>query len=159
MQQTQQAIHVPGGSDRDGEHLAIWGFIPLQNKVSTDDTGGGLYLFEHADMGPGGPPRHFHHEQDEWFYVIKGTFAFEVGDQAFTLNQGDSLFAPRKVPHVWANITHGPATLLLGVTPAGTLEAFFRAGCELDQPPSPEKTSRLFEAHGMQVVGPPLPVE
>jgi hypothetical protein len=45
------------------------------------------------------------------------------------------------------------------VTPAGTLEAFFRAGCELAQPPSPEETSRLFEAHGMQVVGPPLPVE
>jgi hypothetical protein len=32
-------------------------------------------------MGKGGPPRHYHHEQDESFYVTKGEFAFEVGDE------------------------------------------------------------------------------
>ena len=30
-------------------------------------------------MGKGGPPRHVHFEQDEWFYVIKGDYVFEVG--------------------------------------------------------------------------------
>jgi mannose-6-phosphate isomerase-like protein (cupin superfamily) len=154
--QTQQAVYVTNGIDRSQEQLAIWGIIPLQVKVSTSDTDGGLFLFEHADMGRGGPPRHLHYEQDEWFYVIKGEFAFEVGDEAFTLRPGDSLLAPRMIPHVWANVGDDPGTLLLGVQPAGTLEAFFRASCELAAPPPPEETARLFEAHGMKVVGPPL---
>jgi mannose-6-phosphate isomerase-like protein (cupin superfamily) len=78
---TQQGLYVPKGKDHSQEELRIWGLIPLQIKISTDDTDGALFVFEHADMGKGGPPRHFHYEQDEWFYVIKGDFAFEVGDE------------------------------------------------------------------------------
>jgi mannose-6-phosphate isomerase-like protein (cupin superfamily) len=32
--------------------------------------------------------------------VIQGEFAIEVGDEKFRVKPGDSLFAPRKVPHV-----------------------------------------------------------
>lgn len=39
-------------------------------KVSTLDTNGGLFIIENTDELKGGPPRHFHHEQEEWFYVI-----------------------------------------------------------------------------------------
>jgi hypothetical protein len=62
---TQQGLYVPDGKDHSEEDLKIWGVIPLQIKVSTDDTDGALFVFEHADMGKGGPPRHFHYEQDE----------------------------------------------------------------------------------------------
>ena len=156
---TQQAIYVPSGENRLEEELKIWGVIPLQIKVSTDDTDGALFVFEHADMGKGGPPRHFHCEQDEWFYAIKGNFAFEVGDEQFTLGPGDSLFAPRMVPHVWAYVGDNPGTLLLAVQPAGTLEAFFRQGCEMTRLPTPEEADQQFAAHGMKVVGPPLDVD
>jgi mannose-6-phosphate isomerase-like protein (cupin superfamily) len=156
---TQQGIHVPSKADRAGEELYIWGLIPLQVKVSTADSDGGIFLFEHADMSRGGPPRHFHYDQDEWFYALAGEFAVEIGDEAFTLRPGDSLFAPRLVPHVWAHVGDSPGTLLLGVQPAGSLEAFFREGCTMSAPPSPEETERLFEAHGMKVVGPPLAVD
>jgi mannose-6-phosphate isomerase-like protein (cupin superfamily) len=156
---TQEGIYVSGGKDRFDEELRIWSVIPLQVKVSTADTGGALFVFEHADMGRGGPPRHFHYEQDEWFYVMKGNFAFEVGDDAFTLRAGDSLFAPRMVPHVWAHVGETPGTLLLGVQPAGSLEAFFRAACEMPKPPTPEEADRSFAAHGMKVVGPPLALD
>ena len=88
-------IYVPAGKDRSGEQLRIWGTFPLQIKVSSQDSDGALFLFEHVDMGKDGPPRHFHYEQDEWFYVVEGEFAFEVGDESFTLRAGDSLFAPR----------------------------------------------------------------
>jgi quercetin dioxygenase-like cupin family protein len=155
---TQQGLHVPHGEDRSDEELKIWGAIPLQIKVSTEDTDGALFVFEHADMGKGGPPRHFHHEQDEWFYVIKGDFAFEVGDERFTLGPGDSLLAPRMVPHGWAHVGEDPGTLLLAVQPAGSLEAFFRQGCEMSNLPTPEEADRMFADHGMKVVGPPLDV-
>ena len=54
---TQRAVSVSRGADRFGDDLRIWGLIPLQVKVSTADTAGALFLFEHRDMGPGGPPR------------------------------------------------------------------------------------------------------
>ena len=156
---TQQGLYVPEGKDRSEEVLKIWGVIPLQIKISTDDTDGALFVFEHADMGKGGPPRHFHYDQDEWFYVIKGDFAFEVGEEQYTLSPGDSLFAPRMVPHGWAYVGEETGTLLLGVQPAGSLEEFFREGCQMIRPPTPEEADRTFAAHGMKVVGPPLEVD
>jgi hypothetical protein len=68
---TQQGLRVPNGEHRFEGEPKIWGTIPLQVKVSTDDTDGALFVFEHARMGKGGPPRHLHHEQEEWFYVIE----------------------------------------------------------------------------------------
>lgn len=151
-----KAVYVPNGKNRFEEQLMIWGIIPLQIKISGKDTDGSFFIFEHAKMGKGGPPRHFHYEQDEWFYAIEGEFAFEVGDEQFRLRPGDSLFAPRKIPHVWAYIGDKPGTLLLAVQPAGSLEEFFMKSCDMTNPPQPEEAEKLFAAHGMKVVGPPL---
>lgn len=155
---TRRGLYVPDGRNAFAETLMIWGVIPLQIKVSSRDTAGALFVFEHADMGKGGPPRHFHFAQDEWFYARKGEFAFEVGDERFTLRPGDSLFAPRGVPHVWAYTGDEPGTLLLAVQPAGSLEAFFMQSSAMTRPPTPEEADRQFAAHGMKVVGPPLDV-
>lgn len=152
----KKGAFVPAGKGRDEAVLKIWGVIPLEVKVSTKDSGGGLFVFEHADMSKGGPPRHLHHDQDEWFYATKGEFAFEVGDEKFLLKPGDSLFAPRKVPHVWACVSDKPGTLLLSLNPAGTFETFIRDAAKLTKPPTPEEADKAFAAHGMKVVGPPL---
>ncbi|HEU4747341.1 MAG TPA: cupin domain-containing protein [Gemmatimonadaceae bacterium] len=154
----RRALYVPNGRNRFEKEMMIWGIIPLQIKVSTDDTAGNLFVFEHANMGKGGPPRHFHYEQDEWFHAVKGNFAFEVGEERFTLRPGDSLFAPRMIPHVWAHVGDDPGTLLLAVQPAGSLEAFFMQSSEMTRPPSPAEAEQQFAAHGMKVVGPPLDV-
>ncbi len=155
---TRRALYVPNGRNAFEEKLMIWGVIPLQIKVPTKDTAGALFVFEHADMSKGGPPRHFHYEQNEWFYAMKGEFAFEVGDERFTLRPGDSLFAPRMVPHVWAYVGDEPGTLLLAVQPAGSMEAFFLQSSKMTRPPTPEEADQQFAAHGMKVVGPPLDV-
>lgn len=153
---TRKGVFVPAGKDRRGEVLKVWGIVPLEIKVSTADSGGAMFAFEHADMGKGGPPRHVHHEQDEWFYATKGEFALEVGDEKFTLKPGDSLFAPRKIPHVWACVSDTPGTLLLSLNPAGTFETFIRDASKFSTLPSAEDTAKAFAAHGMKVVGPPL---
>jgi mannose-6-phosphate isomerase-like protein (cupin superfamily) len=77
------------------EGLSIWGLIPLATKVSTQDTGGELYVFQHTNMGKSGPPRHVHHAQDEWFYVVNGEFAAEIGNEKFWLRPGDTVRAAR----------------------------------------------------------------
>lgn len=155
-QRVEKAVYVPNGKNRFSEQLMIWGIIPLQIKVSGKDNDGSLFLFEHAGMSKGGPPRHFHYEQDEWFYAVEGEFAFEVGDEKFTLRAGDSLFAPRMVPHVWAYLGDSPGTLLLAVQPAGSLEEFFMKSCAMTAPPTAAEAEQLFAGHGMKVVGPPL---
>lgn len=153
-----KAVYVPNGKNRFEEELMIWGTIPLQIKVSSKDTDGSVFVFEHAKMSKGGPPRHFHYEQDEWFYAMEGEFAFEVGDDKFTLRSGDSLFAPRMIPHVWAYVGEKPGTLLLAVEPAGSLEEFFMKSCAMNRLPTPQEAEQSFAAHGMKVVGPPLTV-
>ena len=154
-----RAVFVPAGKDRFGDHLRLLDGAPLDGKVSAKDTNGRLYVFEHKEMGKGGPPRHLHPEQDVWFYVVKGEFAFEVGDERFTLKASDSVFAPKKVPHVWACVSETPGTLLLAVQPAGTTEAFFKALANFSKRPAKEELEKLFEAHGMKVVGAPLKVD
>lgn len=153
------AVYVTAGEDRDQESRPIWGRIPLQTKVASGDTRGGLYVFQHADMAKGGPPRHVHFAQDEWFYVLKGEFAMEVGDERYTLRAGDSLLAPRNVPHAWACVSDEPGTLMTAVTPAGTFEQFLRETTQASTLPSAEAIARHFAAHDMAVLGPPLDVE
>ena len=82
--------------------------------------------------------------------------SFEVGDEKFRIRPGDTLFAPRMVPHVWAYVGDNPGTLLLAMQPAGSLEQFFMDSCKMNRPPSPEEAVKQFAAHGMKVVGPPL---
>jgi mannose-6-phosphate isomerase-like protein (cupin superfamily) len=156
----RKAVHVPAGKDRHKENeLMIWGLIPLATKVSTRDTGGGMYIFQHTGMAKGGPPRHVHHEQDEWFYAIEGEFAMEVGEEKFRLKPGDSLLAPRKVPHAWACVSDKPGTILTIVSPAGRFETFIRDTARLPTLPTPDEVAKAFAAHGMTVVGPPLDVD
>jgi mannose-6-phosphate isomerase-like protein (cupin superfamily) len=154
-----KAIFVPAGKDRFGNHeRKIWGLIPLATKLSAQDTGGALYVFEHRQMAKGGPPRHVHHDQDEWFYVVEGEFAVEVGDEKFRLKPGDSLFAPRKLPHAWAHVGETPGTLITLASPAGTFETFMQGTTEQATLPAPEEIDRAFAAHAMTVVGPPLEI-
>jgi mannose-6-phosphate isomerase-like protein (cupin superfamily) len=155
----KKGVPVLAGKDRFEENdLMIWGLLPLSIKLSGKDTGGELLVFEHRNMGKGGPPRHVHCDQDEWFYVIKGEFAFEVGDQKFRLKPGDTLFAPRNVPHGWAHISDQPGTLLTTVSPVGAFETFILDTTRHANLPAPQEIEEAFAAHGMKVVGPPLEV-
>lgn len=151
---------VLAGRDRFKEdERMIWGLIPLSIKLSGKDTGGQLLIFEHNNMGKGGPPRHLHYRQDEWFYIIKGEFAFEVGEKSFYLKPGDTLFAPRNVPHGWAHISNQPGTLLTSLSPVGTFEEFILETTRHPNLPTPTEVEKAFADNDMIVVGPPLEVD
>lgn len=147
------AHKVAQGGDRFGEHRTM-GISTLCFKVSTDDSGGQLFLIEQTMHAPGGPPRHVHLAQEEWFYVLEGEFLLEVAEERFPLHPGDSLFAPRQVPHRWAFVGGGGGRLLIGFTPAGQMEAFFREVTKSDA--MPVQDPALWRRYGMEVVGPPL---
>jgi quercetin dioxygenase-like cupin family protein len=152
---TQLAHPVLSHQDRDGALRNI-GYSTLAYKVLTQDSHGDLFAAEHTLRQKGGPPRHLHPHQDEWFYVLEGVFLAEIGDQRLTLHPGDSILGPRNVPHAWAFIGETPGKLLLTFTPAGKIEAFFNEVTKTQAAPPQDKA--LFAAYDMVLLGPPLSV-
>ncbi|HEX9092003.1 MAG TPA: cupin domain-containing protein [Anaerolineales bacterium] len=151
-----QEFWVARDTDRSGEYLGR-GISRVFFKVSTEDSHGGLLVVERTHHTKVGPGRHFHYEQDEWFYVVEGEYIFEIGGERIRLKPGDSVFGPRKVPHVWAFVGDQPGRILFIFTPAGQIEAFF---CEIGKVNAPPPLDpALFRAYGMEMVGPPLAIE
>lgn len=146
-------VHLVGaGQDAFGE-VRPSGFSTIQFKVPTQQTNGGLLIIEHSNLVKGGPPRHLHYEQEEWFYVLEGEVLFEVGEQRLQLKHGESVLAPRKIPHAFCAVGAQPARMVIAFTPAGKMEAFFR---QLTQPHPPKQDAALYRSYGLEMVGPPL---
>jgi mannose-6-phosphate isomerase-like protein (cupin superfamily) len=148
-------FRVAAGEDRFGEHRGL-GISTIAFKATPQDSGG-ILILENTFEAKGGPARHLHYEQDEWFYVVEGEFLMEVGQERFTLVPGDSLLAPRRVPHVWAYAGNARGRILVAFSPAGAMEAFFREVTKANA--MPPQDPELWRAHGMELLGPPLPVE
>lgn len=148
-------VHVPSGADRFGERRRL-GVSSIAFKVTPAD-GGDVLALENTFHAKGGPARHLHDDQDEWFYVLDGVFTFEIGPSAFTLGPGDSALGPRRIPHVWAFTGEGGGRILIVFTPAGAMEAFFREVTKANA--MPPLDPGLWRAHGMELLGPPLSVE
>lgn len=148
-----EAIFVPRGSDRLGEHRGL-GITSLAYKVSPQDTEGNLFVIEQTMLARGGPPRHLHLAQDEWFYPLEGEFIVEVNGKTERLTPGDALLAPRKVVHSWAYVGDGVGRILIAFSPAGKMESFFRETTKANAMPPQEP--ELWRAHDMVLVGPPL---
>jgi mannose-6-phosphate isomerase-like protein (cupin superfamily) len=151
--------YVPAGGDRFRRQRDIdFTSTVIDIKVSTLDTDGGLCVAEITSIHKGGPARHLHHEQDEWFYVVEGEYVIEVGEERYELGPGDSVLAPRKVAHVWAHVGEGTGRLIAALQPAGEIEAFFDELATLGSSPEREVLRRAFSSHGMELTGPPLPI-
>jgi DNA-binding transcriptional MerR regulator len=150
---------VAAGKDRFGEHIEFAG-EPNDCKVSAQDTGGAMCVFEFTGGSCG--PRHLHYNQDEWIYVIDGEVEFEVGDKRFRAGAGESVFIPRKVLHVWACVSGKPGKIINVYQPAGRMEEFFRELGKYNGKPYVHEAllfdefRRLFRDHGMDLLGPPL---
>jgi len=150
---------VAAGQDRFDERIKL-GDEPNDCKVSGQDTDGAMCVFEFTGTSCG--PRHLHHDQDEWIYVVHGEIALEVGKEKRHLGAGECVFLPRKVAHVWASLAGKPGKIVNVYQPAGKIEDFFREVGKYDgktrihEALTFDQFCRLFQDHGMDVVGPPL---
>lgn len=141
---------VAEGKDRFSQPIDM-GFSTMFFKVASSDANGGLFIIEHKNLGHAGPPLHLHVAQEEWFYVLEGNVAFQVGEQRFELKAGESILAPRQVPHAFAGTGSSPARMLIAFTPAGKMEACFR---DNSTPHSPAERAAYFKRFGMEYIGP-----
>lgn len=148
------ARYLAAGQDLFGEHRGL-GVSEIAFKVVPDDSSS-VFVLENTFHAKGGPARHLHYEQDEWFYALEGEFLIEVGQERMLLRPGDSLLAPRRVPHVWAYVGETRGRILITFLPAGKMEAFFREVTKANA--MPPLDPELWRAHGMELVGPPLAI-
>ncbi|MBX3050957.1 MAG: cupin domain-containing protein [Caldilineaceae bacterium] len=149
---TQAPVWVAAGEDRFGEQRGL-GVSSLRFKMSGTESSD-LFVVQNEFHRPGGPARHLHYHQDEWFYAVEGEFAMEVGGERYTLTAGDSVFAPRAVPHVWACTSPAGGRMLVTFAPAGQMEAFFREVTKANA--MPPQDPAIWRAYGMELLGPPL---
>ncbi len=71
-------LFVAAGADRFGVQRGL-GISTITFKVTPRDSAG-LLILENTFHAKGGPARHLHYAQDEWFYAVEGAFLIEVGD-------------------------------------------------------------------------------
>ena len=156
----KKGLKIVAGEGRIHGHIKLKGVNSniLDIKVSGSDTDGDLAIFEQTSLSQGkGTPLHIHNAQDEIFYVIEGTYKFQVGDDKYDLKTGDSIFLPRQVAHAWTQVSEkGKMTVIM--QPAGKLENFFVTMAALDHEPSQQEIAKIFADNDMQVVGPPLKI-
>lgn len=152
---------VLAGEGRIHGHIKLRGVNSniLDVKISGNDTGGDLAIFEQTSLTQGkGTPLHIHHAQDEIFYVIEGSYKFQIGEDKYDLTSGDSIFLPRKVAHAWTQVSE-KGKMNVTVQPAGKLENFFVTMAGLKHEPSQQEIKKIFSDNDMQVVGPPLKID
>ena len=155
-----KGIRVTAGQDRFDKPISLLEGDVFYTKVSTKDTEGDLYIFESTRDKKGGPPLHYHYEQDEWWYIMEGEFLFKVGEELFTAKAGDSVFGPRMIPHAFAKTSEGIGRLLMAFQPAGKMEEHFKALSEgIYSKLSEDEKHKFRQKNGFEVVGPALTID
>jgi mannose-6-phosphate isomerase-like protein (cupin superfamily) len=91
-----------------------------------------------------------HLSQEEWFYVMEGEVVLQVGDQRLHLRAGESVLAPRRVPHTFS-ATGSPAHMLIAFTPACKMEQYF---IDAAATPSLAANEAFMNRYDMKWIGP-----
>ena len=126
-------------------------------KLSGADTDGRFTIVEETTPSLSGPPLHQHSREDEWLYILEGEYRIQVGEQVHLAKAGDSLFAPRGIPHTFQNISNVPSRILGFAWPAG-IEEFFKemvVACANGMP-EVAQLQPIFHRYGLELLGPPL---
>ncbi|HEX6496003.1 MAG TPA: MerR family transcriptional regulator [Acidobacteriaceae bacterium] len=150
---------VAAGATRFDEVVKLRG-EPNDCKLSGRDTGGAMCVFEFTGLSSG--PRRRQRDQDEWIYVLEGKLMFAVGEKQFQAGPGESVFLPRQTTYAWAASNGGPVRIIDVYQPAGRMEKFFRELSQFNSGPavhealSIDEFRRLFQEHGLEVMGPPI---
>jgi quercetin dioxygenase-like cupin family protein len=90
-------------------------------------------------------PLHVHHEDDEAWYVLRGTLGFRLGGEEVEARPGSAVMAQRGTPHTYRNAGDEEAEYLLVMPPriASLIDAIHEPDADV---------SALFTAHASELL-------
>lgn len=124
--------------------------------ASSGATGGACFVFI-EEVPPGvGPPLHRHARENEFFYVLEGTFRFRVDGKDHDAPAGSFVFAPRGSLHSFANTGAQLGRLLVWTVPPEIEPAFRACSAAGLTPADGSQLADVFAKAGVTLEGPPL---
>ena len=107
-----------------------FGGLGVDWKINAADTGGGFSVVHHP-IAPHAlaAPLHYHHNEDEYSYVLEGTLGALLGDQVVEAGPGTWVFKPRGQWHTFWNAGSTPVHIIEVISPGG-FEDYFREVAE-----------------------------
>jgi mannose-6-phosphate isomerase-like protein (cupin superfamily) len=126
-------------------------------KLTSSGTKGDGYLFDLVTPPGLGIPPHVHQIEDEYIYVLEGTFEVFLDGKTYEAGQGALIYFPRTIAHGFRNIGAGAGRTLWTVVPGGNFEKFFAelGVLSMEAAPDMQKVVALFNRYGMEVLPPP----
>ena len=142
--------------------LNVLACIPVSARTSAD----GLSVVKQWAPFGDSPPLHIHHTQDEVFVVHAGWLPIRLDGQGHIPSAGESLLAPKGVPHTYRDESTGGAHFT-AITRGPDFESLVlsagRPAPRADLPeaaaPTPEAIARLTRQSRdaqIELLGPPL---
>jgi quercetin dioxygenase-like cupin family protein len=128
----------------------------LRLKLVASDDAGSATVMVNTVAAHNGPPLHVH-PFEESFYILEGSFIFEIDGAAHTAGPGDFVHIPANVPHVFQNTADQDGRYVILIRPAG-VENFFAACAAhaISNPNDIAAMNALGESYGIKVLGPPI---
>jgi quercetin dioxygenase-like cupin family protein len=126
----------------------------------TSEETASAYSVAEITAAPGGfVPPHAHAREDEMFYVLSGTFEFELADSVITAPSGTFVHVPRQTLHGFRNAGRAVGRLLDVHTPGGFEKFFLEAGTKCDDAqqgppegaPDMPRFLQICRKHGMEI--------
>lgn len=146
----ETAIVVPADESRVlrafGEEVVIL--------LDGEQTGGRQTMWLETTPPNGGPPPHFHINDDETFHILEGRVSFFQNGGWRELGPGGSAFVPRGQLHTFQNVGRTPSRMLLSTSPAGFDVFFTRCAEEFAKPSGPDmdRVFTIAAEHGIHFV-------
>jgi mannose-6-phosphate isomerase-like protein (cupin superfamily) len=117
-------------------------------------TDGKLTMWTEITPPGGGPPPHYHLNEDETFHVLEGRVAFFLDGEWREVGPGGAAFMPCGVVHTFKNVGDQSSRMLISTRPSGVEKFFARCAEEFAKPGGPDM-SRITEIgaeHGIHFV-------
>jgi quercetin dioxygenase-like cupin family protein len=117
-------VLVPGITPAgQGQDRVVWNV--LGHRYFLKAHAESCFCFETLDPPGTFVPLHIHPKQDEFIYVLEGTFDLQLGEAKVQAKPGDLVRMPMGIPHAYYNNTGAPTRALFWVSPAGRLKELF----------------------------------
>ena len=104
----------------------VLAFLGVTHKLTSEQSGGSIYIFESAFAPGAGNRLHVHSREDEIAYVLEGALEVRLRDRTAVLEAGGVSRLPKTVPHALRNPLETPSRYLFLAVPGG-LDRWFDA--------------------------------